>query len=71
MASITPSWSCSRCSPTLHAGAPFGYLDRLKLAGWASLGNMVGGIGLVTVLPLVQVGRRKLREEEDKAGDPH
>jgi len=36
------------------------------MASWASLGNMVGGIGLVTVLRLIQVGRRKLQEEEDK-----
>jgi formate/nitrite transporter FocA (FNT family) len=53
----------------LHAGAPFGYLDWLRVAGWATLGNMVGGIGLVTVLRLVQVGRRKLQEEEDKGPD--
>jgi formate/nitrite transporter FocA (FNT family) len=55
----------------LHAGAPFGYLDWLRVVLWATLGNMVGGIGLVTVLRLVQVGRRKMKEEEDKAGDPH
>jgi formate/nitrite transporter FocA (FNT family) len=40
----------------LHAGAPFGYLDWLGMLGWACLGNLVGGIGLVTVLRLVQVG---------------
>jgi formate/nitrite transporter FocA (FNT family) len=40
----------------LHAGAPFGYLDWLGILGWACLGNIVGGIGLVTVLRLVQVG---------------
>jgi len=40
----------------LHAGAPFGYLDWLGILGWACLGNMIGGIGLVTVLRLVQVG---------------
>ena len=40
----------------LHAGAPFGYLDWLGTLGWACLGNMIGGIGLVTVLRLVQVG---------------
>ena len=55
----------------LHAGAPFGYLDWVRVVLWAALGNMVGGIGLVTVLRLVQVGRRKMKEEEDKAGDPH
>ena len=55
----------------LHAGAPFGYVDWLRVVLWATLGNMIGGIGLVTVLRLVQVGRRKMKEEEDKAGDPH
>jgi formate/nitrite transporter FocA (FNT family) len=40
----------------LHAGAPFGYLDWLGILGWACLGNLVGGIGLVTVLRLIQVG---------------
>ncbi|HEX9316767.1 MAG TPA: formate/nitrite transporter family protein, partial [Actinomycetota bacterium] len=55
----------------LHAGAPFGYLDWVRTVLWATLGNMIGGIGLVTVLRLVQVGRGKMKEEEDKAGDPH
>jgi formate/nitrite transporter FocA (FNT family) len=40
----------------LHAGAPYGYLDWLGMLGWACLGNMVGGIGLVTILRLIQVG---------------
>ena len=55
----------------LHAGAPFGYFDWFRVVLWATVGNMVGGIGLVTVLRLVQVGRHKMKEEEDKAGDPH
>lgn len=39
----------------LHTGhAPFGYLDWLGWFGWAVLGNMAGGIGLVTVLRLVR-----------------
>jgi len=41
----------------LHAGAPFGYLDWLGTLAWAVLGNAIGGIGLVTILRLVQVGR--------------
>lgn len=49
----------------LQAGAPFGYLDWLGALGWATLGNMVGGVGLVTVLRLVQVGRAKVQEEQD------
>ena len=47
----------------LQAGAPFGYLDWLGIFAWAVLGNMVGGMGLVTMLRLVQVGREKIAEE--------
>ncbi|HEU5002510.1 MAG TPA: formate/nitrite transporter family protein [Actinomycetota bacterium] len=56
----------------LHAGAPFGYLVWFKVMLWAAFCNMLGGVGLVTVLRLVQVGRRKIQEEEDKAaaGEP-
>lgn len=50
----------------LQAGAPFGYLDWLGALGLATVGNMVGGIGLVTVLRLVQVGQRKVREEQER-----
>lgn len=39
----------------LHAGAPFGYLDWLSLLALAVPFNMVGGLGLVTVLRLLQV----------------
>jgi formate-nitrite transporter family protein len=50
----------------LHAGAPFGYLHWLSVAGLAAVGNIVGGLGLVTVLRLVQVGQERIevcREE--------
>ncbi len=47
----------------LHAGAPYGYVDWLRVVGWATLGNLVGGLGLVTVLRLVQVGQQRLLEE--------
>ena len=47
----------------LHAGAPYGYLDWLGVLAWASLGNLVGGVGLVTVLRLIQVGRAQLAEQ--------
>lgn len=40
----------------LVAGAPYGYADWLGVFAWAALGNIVGGIGLVTVLRLVQAG---------------
>jgi formate/nitrite transporter FocA (FNT family) len=50
----------------LHAHAAFGYAEWFRLMLWASFGNMLGGVGLVTVLRLVQVGRRKLHEEEER-----
>lgn len=49
----------------LHAGAPFGYADWLEVAGVVTAGNLIGGLGLVTVLRLVQVGSRRI---EDEAG---
>jgi formate/nitrite transporter FocA (FNT family) len=52
----------------LHVGAPFGYLAWLRVFGWATLGNVLGGVGLVTVLRLLQVGPRHLahvREETE------
>ncbi len=51
----------------LHAGAPFGYGDWLGAALWAALANMVGGMGLVTVLRLVQVGRAQMEAERRRA----
>lgn len=59
----------------LHAGAPFGYADWLGATSWAALANSVGGIGLVTVLRLIQVGRHGVEHErrrpygETRAGD--
>ncbi|MGH2737148.1 MAG: formate/nitrite transporter family protein [Actinomycetota bacterium] len=50
----------------LEVGAPFGYLDWLGSFAWASLGNIVGGIGLVTMLRLVQVGSEKVDQERDR-----
>jgi formate/nitrite transporter FocA (FNT family) len=51
----------------LHVGAPFGYADWLGAAAFAALGNAVGGLGLVTVLRLVQVGQRAIEQERDAA----
>jgi formate/nitrite transporter FocA (FNT family) len=49
----------------LHTGhAPFGYLDWAQTAGWAALGNLVGGVGLVTVLRVLQVPH-KVKEERN------
>lgn len=52
----------------LHAGAPFGYVDWLGIVAWASLGNIVGGLGLVTMLRFIQVGRAKVAEERNRSG---
>jgi formate/nitrite transporter FocA (FNT family) len=46
----------------LHAGADFGYLEYLRLALWWTLGNMVGGMLLVTLVRLVQVGRGPIEQ---------
>lgn len=48
----------------LIAGADFGYADWLGFVGWAALGNLIGGIGLVTTLRLVQVGRIEIDREQ-------
>ncbi|MEU9830415.1 formate/nitrite transporter family protein [Streptosporangium sp. NPDC048047] len=42
--------------------APFGYLDWLAALGWAILGNLVGGVGLVTFLRLARVPHRLAEE---------
>lgn len=47
----------------LIQGASFGYADWLRFVGWAAFGNMVGGIGLVTTIRLVQVGRKEIEHE--------
>ncbi len=55
----------------LHGGAPFGYYDWLRALGWAVLGNVLGGLGLVTVLRLVQVGGEELQRERARPKDDH
>jgi formate/nitrite transporter FocA (FNT family) len=50
----------------LHVGAPFGYLAWLRLLGVAALGNVAGGLGLVTLLRLVQVGRQAITQERQR-----
>lgn len=55
----------------LHFGAPFGYADWLRMASWAALGNLVGGLALVTVLRLVQIGRTVVEDERRRpANEP-
>lgn len=53
------------CFAALHAGAPFGYADWAGLFAFACLGNMIGGLGLVTMLRLLQVAH-KVDEERDR-----
>jgi hypothetical protein len=48
----------------LHAGAAVDHLDWVRVEGWGALGNMVGGVGLVTLPRLVQVGPEKIRGEQ-------
>jgi hypothetical protein len=53
----------ARNTSALHTGhAPFGCRQWAQTAGWAALGNIVGGVGLVTVLRLLPVPH-KVREE--------
>src|SRR5205807_4836515 len=56
----------------LHAGAPFGYAHWLAVAGVAVAGNMIGGLGLVTMLRLVQVSQERieLARAEGEPRDP-
>jgi len=53
------------CFAALHAGAPFGYADWLGLFAFAALGNMIGGLGLVTMLRLLQIPHKVLAERND------
>lgn len=47
----------------LHTGdAPFGYLDWLQWFAYTVVGNMVGGLGLVTLLRLVRSKERLAQE---------
>jgi formate/nitrite transporter FocA (FNT family) len=45
----------------------FGYVDWLQTAGWAALGNMTGGLLLVTLLRLFQVPHTVREEREHPA----
>ena len=46
----------------LHVGAPFGYAHWLGLTAWAALGNLVGGLVLVTAVRLLRVPHRVAEE---------
>ena len=52
----------------LHTGhAPFGYLQWAQTAGWAALGNVIGGVGLVTLLRLLQIPHKVAEERANPA----
>jgi len=58
------------CFAGLQAGAPFSYVDWLGVFALAAVGNMIGGLSLVTVLRLLQVphkvaAERRSREEPE------
>lgn len=53
----------------LIGGAPFGYGDWLGFVAWAGLLNLLGGIGLVTTLRLVQIGRQEIESERAVTAD--
>ena len=46
----------------LHADAPFGYADYAATTVWSMAGNMIGGLMLVTLVRLVQVGRGPIEQ---------
>jgi hypothetical protein len=47
--------------------SPFGYGQWAATAGWAALGNMVGGVGLVTLLRQLQVIDAVQKEQHSPA----
>jgi len=53
------------CFAGLRAGAPFSYLDWLDVLWLAVAGNIVGGLGLVTLLRLLQVPHKVIEERAD------
>ncbi|UXA20045.1 formate/nitrite transporter family protein [Mycobacterium sp. SMC-4] len=50
----------------LSGGTPFGYLDWLSWFGYTVVGNLIGGLGLVTLLRLIR-SKDRLREERSEA----
>jgi formate-nitrite transporter family protein len=45
-------------------GAPFGYASWAATAAWAAAGNIVGGVGLVTALRLLQAGKEVIGDQQ-------
>ena len=53
------------CFAALVAGAPFGYADWGEMVVVAIVGNVIGGVGLVTVLRLMQLPHKVIGERDD------
>ncbi|MHA0289805.1 formate/nitrite transporter family protein [Mycobacterium sp. C3-094] len=53
----------------IAGGTSFGYLDWLSWFGYTLLGNIVGGLGLVTLLRLIR-SKDRLKEERREAESP-
>ena len=53
----------------LHSGAEFGYLNWFGALGWSVLGNVIGGVGLVTFLRLVRVPGKVSEERRRSAAE--
>lgn len=54
----------------LHMGAPFGYADWVGMATWVALTNIAGGLLLVTLLRLIQVGSGEREGLPGEEGSP-
>jgi len=60
------------CSFLIFSGletghAPYGYLNWAATAGWAALGNIIGGIALVTLLRMLQVPHKVAEAQRNPA----
>ncbi|BBZ33539.1 formate/nitrite transporter family protein [Mycolicibacterium confluentis] len=58
------------CFAALVSGASFGYVDVVDMLWLAILGNAVGGLGLVTVLRLMQVPHKVAEARNDTRPAP-
>jgi len=50
----------------LHSGTTYGYLDWLGALGWSTMGNLVGGLGLVTAIRLLR-SHERVRQERARS----
>jgi formate/nitrite transporter FocA (FNT family) len=51
------------------AGADFGYAEWFGMVWMWAVGNAIGGLGLVTVLRLVQVGSERVQREQEREAE--